>query len=183
MSNELSQLIDAAREVGSEVESHFGKLSADQLNWKPSASEWSVAQCLEHLIVSNTSYFPIVERIARGEYRPSFHERLPLLPRFFGSMVLRVVQPKSQRKFKAAANFDPTRSEVPPDVIARFKTQQDKLIDYMNNTKDVDLNKIITSPVASIATYSLLDGYKIIVAHEQRHLAQAQRVTERGSRQ
>jgi hypothetical protein len=37
---------------------------------------------------------------------------------------------------------------------------------------------IITSPVASFVTYSLLDGYKIIVAHEQRHFAQAKRVMQ-----
>jgi len=43
----------------------------------------------------------------------------------------------------------------------------------------LDLRKvIITSPVASFATYSLLDAYKILVAHERRHMTQAKRVME-----
>jgi DinB superfamily len=180
MNTELLGLIDGAHAVMAKAESRFGNLSTEQLNWKPSASEWSVAQCLEHLIVGNSGFFPIVERINRGEYHPSLRERLPLLPRFFGSMVLRAVQPEAQRKFKAGPRFDPSRSEVPRDIIARFGAHQQQLIDHMKLAKDVDLKKtIITSPVASFATYSMLDAFKIVIAHERRHLAQAKRVTER----
>jgi hypothetical protein len=180
MNPELTALIDNARAVTAEVESRFSNLSTEQLNWKPNESEWSVAQCLEHLIVSNAGYFPIVERITRGEHRPSLKERLPLLPRLFGAVVLRAVQPQTKQKLKARINFQPSRSEIGPDIVTKFQGQQQELIDHMNRTKDLDLkDTIITSPVLSIATYSLLDAYRIIVAHEQRHLAQARRVTER----
>lgn len=180
MNTELPGLINDARAVTAEAESRFGHLSTEQLNWRPSDTEWSVAQCLEHLILSHAGYIPIVDRIARGEHRPSLKERLPLLPRLFGSIVLRAVQPQTKQKIKARPNFQPSRSEIGPDIVSRFKTQQQQLIDHMNHTKDVDLNNtIITSPVLSIATYSLLNAYRIIVAHGQRHLAQAKRVTER----
>lgn len=179
MNTELPKLIDEARAVAAETESRFGQMTTEQLNWRPSASEWSIAQCLEHLIASNTGYFPVVEKVVRGEHRPSFRERLPLLPRFFGSMVLKAVQPESRRKFKAGQRFEPSRSEIGGDIVARFKAQQQELIDHFNSSKDIDLRKtIITSPIASFATYSLLDAYKIVVAHERRHLAQAKRVTE-----
>jgi hypothetical protein len=42
---------------------------------------------------------------------------------------------------------------------------------------------VVTSPAVSagFVTYSLLDAYRIIVVHEQRHFQQAKRVTdERG---
>lgn len=180
MNDELPGLLEDAHSVAADADKSLGHLTAEQLNWKPSASEWSVAQCLEHLIVSNVGFFPIVEKIVRGEHNPSLKERLPLLPRFFGSMVLRVVQPESQRKFKAGAKYEPSRSEIGADIVARFLTHQQEVIEHISMAKDVDLRKtIITSPIASFATYSLLDGYKIIVAHERRHLAQAKRVTER----
>jgi DinB superfamily len=179
MNPKLPELIQDARAVGAEAESRFGHLTTEQLNWKPSESEWSVAQCLEHLVVSNAGYFPIAERIARGEHRPSLKERLPLLPRLFGSLVLRAVLPQTKQKLKARPNFQPSRSEIRPDILTKFQAQQQELIDHMNRTKDVDLKTIITSPVNSIVTYSLLDAYKIVVAHEQRHLNQAKRVTER----
>lgn len=180
MDPELPRLVDEARTIATEAQREFGQLTAQQLNWKPTASEWSVAQCLDHLIVSNSGYFPIAANVARGAYRTSLKERLPLLPRLFGALVLRAVQPESQRKFKASPNFQPSRSDIGSDIVGRFVSQQHELIDHINLTKDVDLRKtIITSPVASFVTYSLLDGYKIVVAHEKRHLAQARRVTQR----
>ena len=35
---------------------------------------------------------------------------------------------------------------------------------------------VVTSPVAPIAFYSALDAFRILVAHERRHMAQAERV-------
>jgi hypothetical protein len=37
---------------------------------------------------------------------------------------------------------------------------------------------IIYSPVTKVVTYSLLDAYRIIAAHERRHFEQARRVME-----
>ena len=49
----------------------------------------------------------------------------------------------------------------------------------MRMTEELDLrNIVITSPVMSLMTYSLWDAYKIMVAHERRHMAQAKRVMD-----
>lgn len=49
----------------------------------------------------------------------------------------------------------------------------------MKSTEHLDLEKIvISSPVTSAVTYSLMDAYRIIVVHEQRHFQQAKRVIE-----
>ena len=181
MNEEVPKLIDEAHAIAEDAQKIFGHLGTEQLNWKPNAGQWSVAQCFEHLIVINASYFPRMEKIANGDYKASLKERLPLLPRFFGSMILKVVQPKTKRKFKADARFEPANSTIGGDIIAKFKAHQEDVIDYMKKTKRVNLRKvIITSPVASFATYSLLDAYRILVAHERRHMAQASRVMETG---
>ena len=179
MNEELPKLIDEAHAIAEDAQKIFGHLSIEQLNWKPKADEWSVAQCFDHLIVTNVGNFPRIEKIANGEYKPSLKERLPLLPRFFGSMILKAVQPQAQRKFKAGPRFQPASSAIGGDIIAKFKAHQEDVIDYMKKSNRLNLKKvIITSPVASFATYSLLDAYKILVAHERRHMAQASRVME-----
>jgi hypothetical protein len=179
MNEEVPKLIDEAHAIARDAQNNFGYLSKEQLNWKPKAHQWSVAQCFEHLIVINSSYFPRIEKIENGKYKPSLQERLPLLPRFFGSMILKVVQPKSKRKFKSDPRFEPANSTIGGDIIAKFKAHQEDVIDHMKRTKRLNLRKvIITSPVASFATYSLLDAYKILVTHERRHMAQARRVME-----
>jgi hypothetical protein len=93
-------------------------LSAEQLNWKPHASEWSVAQSCEHVIVINASYFPLIQNIAHGAHTRSLRERLPLLPRVCGSMVLKAVQPGAPRKFKTGRAFQPASSASDGDILA-----------------------------------------------------------------
>jgi hypothetical protein len=36
----------------------------------------------------------------------------------------------------------------------------------------------MTSPFIRIVTYSVLDGWRLMVSHDRRHLEQARRVTE-----
>lgn len=179
MNEELSKLIDEAHAISAEAQTVFGHLNKEQLNWKPSPEEWSVAQCFDHLIVTNTGYFPLIKKIAGGQHKPSFKERLPLLPRAFGSIVLNAVQPQAQRKFKAVPKFQPSSSAIQGDILARFTTHQEDVVKHMRMTEKLDLrNIIITSPVMSLLTYSLWDTYKIMVAHERRHMAQAKRVMD-----
>lgn len=180
MDKELSQLIDELESIKREARTSFGQLTEEQLNWKPTPEEWSVGQCLDHLIVSNVGFFPVMGQVAVGQYTPSFKERLPILPRLFGYLVLNAVKPLTPRKFKARPAFQPASSNISPDIISRFETHQSEVVEHMKSTDGIDLHKtIITSPIASFITYSLFNAYQIIVAHEQRHLAQAKRVLER----
>ena len=49
----------------------------------------------------------------------------------------------------------------------------------MKATEHLNLEKIVvTSPAAAAITYSLMDAYRIIVVHEQRHFQQAKRVIQ-----
>ena len=177
MNPELPALITEATAIAADAESAFARLTRDQLNWKPAADEWSVAQCFDHLIKINSTYFPQWRRIEEGAYRPTWRDRVPLLARFFGLIVLRAVQPASKRKFKAAKHVEPSSSAIDGDIIARFTSHQHQVIQHMTLAGSRDATAIIiTSPVAPIAYYSLLDAFRIIVAHERRHMAQAARV-------
>ena len=175
----LSGLVSAANAIAEETLSGFGDLTTPQLNWKPSADQWSVAQCFDHLVTANEAFFPIFERVLSGEKKHAFWESLPWLPAFWGKMLIKAVAPESKRKFKAPKIFHPSNSTVDGVIIRRFIDQQNQVIRYMKATEDLDLEKIkISSPVTKLITYSLIDAYRIIITHEQRHLLQAKRVSE-----
>jgi hypothetical protein len=166
-----------ANAIAADAEQTFGRLNRDELNWKPAADQWSVAQCFEHLIKINTAYFPQWRRIEEGSYAPSWRDRVPLVARLFGSMVLRAVQPGSRRKFTAAHHVEPATGAIAGDIIARFTAHQRDVLEHMRMTGSRDVSAVlVTSPVAPIAFYSVLDAFKILVAHERRHMAQAERV-------
>lgn len=152
---------------------------APQLNWKPSAERWSIAQCFDHLITSNKGYLPIIESVRSGKKQTRFVERLPVWPGLAGKLLIKSLDPASTRKLKAPKSFQPAQSDVSDSVINEFISQQEKVVEGMKSTSDLDLEKIVvTSPAASFVAYSLMDAYRIIVVHEKRHLQQAKRVAE-----
>src|SRR5438034_10484629 len=138
----LSELISAAKTITDQTLAGFGDLTAQQLNWKPSADQWSVAQCFDHLVRANEAYFPIFEKVLRGEKKNTFWERLPWLPAFWGKMLIKAVAPESARKLKAPKIFRASSSSVDGGIIRRFIDQQNQGISYSKATEDFDLDKI-----------------------------------------
>ena len=175
---DLPAVINAANNVANDTRSTFGHLSPSQLNWKPSPERWSVAQCFDHLLTSNKGYLPIIDNVLAG-YKRTFWQSMPVLPGLMGKLLVKSMDPASTRKVKAPKRFQPAQSDISGSVINDFVDQQAKLVEKMKATQHLDLEKIvITSPVAGVVIYSLMDAYRLIVVHEQRHFQQAKRVIE-----
>jgi hypothetical protein len=177
--SDLLTVLSEASLVAEETKCEFGRLSGEQVNWKPSEGEWSIGQCFDHLVISNRPYVQIFEEILAGRRRQRLWERMPLLPRLFGTLLIDTLRPDSGRKAKARPAFYPSNSHIAPAIIATFLRQQERLQRLMEASHELDLDGItITSPVSRIVTYSLMDACRIIVVHEQNHFVQATRVAE-----
>jgi hypothetical protein len=174
---DLPTLISAANSVANEAKNTFGLLTPVQLNWKPSAERWSVAQCFDHLLTSNRPYIPIVDNVLAG-HKQTFWQSMPVLPGLMGKLLIKSLDPVKGRNLKAPTKFQPAQSDISDSVIDDFVAQQASIVGKMKATAHLELEKIIiSSPVTSVVTYSLMDAYRVIVVHEQRHFQQAQRVT------
>ena len=171
----MNAFIQEAEAIIAEVKTSFGHLSASQLNYKPSSQTWSVGQCLHHLVTSNSTYFPIFDKIIRREQQITLWERMPLLPNLFGKMLIRSLSPASTQKLKAPQVFRPANSDIDASIIEDFAQQQQRLIETVRASEGLG-RTIITSPASGLVTYSLYDAYNIILVHERRHVLQAQRV-------
>jgi hypothetical protein len=178
---DLATLVAAANEIAADAKSTFGRLTPLQLNWKPSAERWSVAQCFDHLITTNKQYFPTIDEVLAGRKR-TLWQRMPMLPGLGGKLLMKFVDPASARKVKAPQRFQPAQSDVAPTIVSDFVEHQTTLVERMKSTEHLDLeDMVISSPVTSVMTYSLMDAYRILVLHETRHFKQAERVTEEPS--
>ena len=176
---ELEGLVEELSVVSAEAREVFGRLTRAQLNWKPSAESWSVGQCFDHLIQTNRCFFPEMERVAAGTFKSSLWARVSPFSGLIGRLIIGSLDPVKGRKTKAARVFLPASSDVDADVMERFASHQEELARRMRATAGVDLRRtMVTSPVTAVATYSLLDAYRIIVGHERKHFEQARRVTE-----
>jgi hypothetical protein len=175
----LSEMLVEIEAIAADAQRAFGHLSAEQLNWKPGPDSWSVAQCLEHLLAANQEMFPSIDEALAGTKRTRFLERLPVLPGLFGKLMVKAVSPDFKQKLKAPSTARPATSAIDAQIVNRFLTQQREFTERIKGLERSDAARIVmTSPFVSLITYSLLDASRLIVAHERRHLAQAQRVLE-----
>ena len=152
-------------------------LTPEQLNWKPDAKQWSIGECLEHLIVSDTAYFPALERIAAGTYAMTAWERFSPFSKLFGRLLTGAVQEEATKKMPAPKLFQPTTGTLDLGVIDRFHAHQSALLGYIAACAERDLDTtVITSPPMHFVTYPLRSALQLLVQHQHRHLNQALRV-------
>ncbi len=160
------------------AQSLFAKLTGSQLNWKPSAERWSVAECLDHLIVSNRTYYSSLDDILAGRYAQSLYLRLPLLPSFFASLLISALK-NPKMKSKTIQSFEPTHAGLPDTIVADFVKHNEELSARFQALRKLDCSTtIIRSAFNKNVIYTLDNMMTILVVHEQRHIAQAQRVME-----
>ena len=163
-------------EVARDAQTVFGGLSVKELNWKPDATSWSVAQCFEHLVTGNDLLLDAARRaVTNGP--SSIWQRLPVLPGIFGRALITTQGPKVTRKYVAPSKAQPVSSEVPGDIIQRFVDQHESARRWLDTIDQRAAERaIMTSPFISFITYSAMDGVRLMVAHDRRHFEQARRV-------
>ena len=177
--NLLHTLAVEAEKNAADARSVVAGLSDAQLNWKPSADKWSIAQCLEHLTAASSGFNPyFVDAVARGRQRFAATSPPPYHPTFMGRWLIKHVEPESPRKLRAPKIFKPSASNV-QNALDKFLAQQKTFLKFVADTSGIDYNRTrLRSPVTPLVRYSLADAYVITVSHEQRHLQQARRVRE-----
>jgi hypothetical protein len=155
----------------------FGMLTVEQLNFKPNPETWSIAQNIDHLIVINETYYPVIKSLREGSYKLPFMAKLGFMVNFLGNMILGSVQPDRKRKMKTFPIWEPAKSEISADILTRFEKHQTELKNMISGCEDLlQQGTIISSPANKNIVYKLETAFDIITTHEQRHLEQAKEV-------
>lgn len=175
----MQSYIDSLNSATKKFVEAFSSLTPQELNWKPDAQTWSVGQIIDHVITTNETYFPVFEALAAGTYETSFAAKIPFVPGFIGKMLVNSVRPETLRKMKTVTVFEPTKSEVPADILQRFQEQQQRVIALFRDHPELFSETIIiSSPANRNLVYSTQAVADLITNHEHRHFLQAQRVWE-----
>lgn len=155
----------------------FRTLTNAQMNWKPNSDTWSIAQNLDHLIVVNETYYPVLTSLKEGTYKTPFTAKIDFIVSFLGKTVLKAVQPDRLKKMKTFPIWEPNTSKVSDDILRRFENHQNELKLKIESAKElVERGIVISSPANRNIVYKLETAFDIIVSHEQRHLEQAKEI-------
>lgn len=175
-SKHLEELIYRTGMVKQDVRDEFYNLTAFQLNWKPSPDAWSIAQCLDHVMVADRMYFPQVEAILNGRYRRPFWSLVPGKSKVWGRLMISLLKDHN-RKIETVDIFFPTNSKVSEAVVDEFLAHEDLVSDYLHRMDAVDNTKYYVKwAVSKYITYTLRDLAEIMLLHQERHFRQAKRL-------
>ena len=86
-------------------------------------------------------------------------------------------EPPVRVRVKTPAPFAPPRVDPMPDVLERFDYLQGELLQRLDRGNGLALDRQkVTSPFNARVKYNLFSTFRIITAHQRRHLWQAERV-------
>ena len=146
-------------------------LTPEQWNFKPAPDRWSIAECAEHIAVSEDYIFGMIEnKIMKSPAQPE--KRVEVKGK--DEAVVKQV-PDRSHKFQAPEPIAPKhRWSDPAEIVAHFKQSRDQHIAYVDKTQD-DLR----DHFADHPAMGTLDAYQWILlmsAHTERHTEQINEV-------
>ncbi len=180
----IDQLIEETKASIDTVENTFLKLSEAELNYKISPEKWSIAECFEHINISNEHYHRLFEKKI-GKY-PKNTQKETFKSGRMGLYFTKMLKPingdlgkptKTVKKFKPSTETGSLSTINGHKAINYFLKEQKKLLVLLEESRLVNLEKIrIKSALGSWLLFKLGDAFTFMVGHTQRHIIQAQNV-------
>lgn len=149
---------------------------------QPSPNAWSAMQCIGHLNMYGDYYLPAIENaitVAKNKGNINSEVFTPgLLGNYFTNL-MKTTAGKPSKKMKAPKGYTISNEGLSDEVIATFIDQQEKLLQLLEDAKDVNLNNIrIPISIAKFIKLKLGDVFMFLIAHNVRHVQQADRAID-----
>lgn len=144
-------------------------LNDEQLNYKPSAESWSIAECVEHIAVSEELIFAM----AQGTLKEAVDASTETSLAFSDDQLVQVITDRSQ-KVQTREEFKPTNKyDSYKGSLKAFKAKRKSNIDYLKGTQDDLRNHYFQFPFGTADTYQVL---LFMSAHSKRHILQIEEI-------
>ncbi len=170
------KLLKSFLKISVEVEKsseEFLKLSYNQINWRATDSQWSIGECFEHLIRTNSKY---ITEFQKNKSYSVEKANMNFKHTLIGKFVIYSMKPDNKRRTKTPSSFNPMRSVITESIAKDFLNQNKEILELVKNIDPAKLKVKITSPFAKFVRYNIGDSLLIIANHNLRHLKQAGRV-------
>lgn len=143
-------------------------LTTEQWNFKAGPDRWSIAECAEHIALSEDFIGGLAtDKVMKTPATPEKRSEVKVTDQD----ILDKVPDRTGPKFKAPEPIAPKKTFADPDqAVARFKESREKNIDYIQTTQDDLRDHFLPHPALGP-----LDGFQwllLMSAHTERHTQQ-----------
>lgn len=171
-SQERRFLIDQLKESKVAVQKTVEGLSEKQLNFKPAPAKWSIKECLQHIVLTESYWWNRADATLKQQANSDKKTGNKLKDQ----EILNILTGKDQ-KIQASESFKPLRiqRETTEEILDVFKTQRNGMIKYAKTSTDDMRNHILKMPVGNIDAYQML---LYIPAYTKRQTLQIEEVKD-----
>jgi hypothetical protein len=145
-------------------------LSAAQWNFKPAPDRWSVAECAQHIAMSEGFIFGLVsERIMKAPANPEKRDAA----KGKDDVLVAMLQDRTH-KATAPEPIDPAKNKpmTGDESIKLFTDSRAHTIDYVKTTQEDLRDHLFDHPVPAIGTLDAYQWILLISGHSRRHTLQ-----------
>jgi hypothetical protein len=146
-------------------------LTEAQWKFKAAPDRWSIAECAEHIALTEDLLRGMVQKIVSAPADPKVAPPEKKVP---DEQVLKVIADRS-RKATAPESIQPaSKFGAPAAIVAHFTESRNTTLEYVRTTQDELRSRFFPHPfVGTIDTYQWL---LLLGAHTDRHVQQIQEV-------
>jgi len=151
-------------------------LSEAQWHFKPSPECWSIAEVLEHVVMTQELILGAVfERLANAPPAPADHDRDTVDALIVNNF------PDRSMKFKGPEVLQPTGRVPPSEALDRLNQTCAHIAECVDSKPDLREHAVDSPPLKAVSQgkYQFIDGYQLLLAmaaHNERHLRQIREV-------
>ncbi|TDS16108.1 DinB family protein [Sphingobacterium paludis] len=169
-SGSIDSLIQYFEETTKNLKAQVEGLSAAQLAFKPSPEQWSIGECLEHIILSETMLFEMAKKELAKAPQPERKAEVKV-----NDENLKHMMGDRSQKFKAPAELQPTGKYTAVKVALQdFTAARKPVLAFIKQANEEDLkNHISEYPTGTVNGHQNL---LFIAAHCARHTKQIEEI-------
>ncbi len=144
-------------------------LSEAQLNFKSTPEAWSIAECVEHITISENTIFGMMEGTLKTDADPAKRADVKMTD----TQLLGIIKDRSNR-VKTSEPFEPTgKYGSYEDTLKAFMDKRTSNLSYIKDTNDDLRNRYGQLPFGTV------DAYQIVLfmsGHTERHVKQMEEI-------
>ncbi len=174
----MSSLQEQIADVRQRAEWIIEGLAPEKLTQRPSPGSWSIAECIGHMNLVSDDYHPLISAAIEQARKEKLTGEGPFHPGLMGRFMIKSMEPLAKRRFKAVARLaNPVLEADGSKLLSGFLARQDEFARLIEQAEGINQEKIkIQSPYAWWLRLRLCAVFLFILAHERRHIWQAEAV-------
>ncbi len=165
----LASITERTTELTRRLDAAVIGRSPEDLLRQPSAGVWSPAQVVEHLVITNRSYVPVMR--AAIDLAPRDYGGSEAKLSFIGRTIAKMAGPGGNAP--APKFLFPTNRPDVDAVLVEWREQHAQILEIAVAAKGVDLSVVkIRNPFVKWVRLNLVDCFEIMTVHTDRHVGQ-----------